>query len=350
WNIPPVIADWLWISVQTGEKKPYQPYLIPDKRPISEGGHKPPVSLPGGQQPDNPAPLDHYSSDDEETQNLPQGRDRGHIKTQETEVTDNQPAIALREVSTNLPVKPSRSPSPSKEPVPSIPPISPLPIPQRDPIPKPANNSENKISLNTAISELLKQKRTRTQNSATETEVPVRSQRRRKLFGRANSSCSTLTTDLQRGISRASSIDTLNEDGYGSIVDGLDSPSAKTHSNAPSFISAAPQKRDVSRPEQIEAQQMLQRRLALFQSNSANGEFAEKGAREDEPLPFTQLGYEDPDAVAMREMISNQSQKDNVAEQENGPHGSRVGKKLVIGKIQDGRGGGRRTRSRKSGN
>lgn len=93
---------------------------------------------------------------------------------------------------------------------------------------------------------------------------------------------------------------------------------------------------------------MLQRRLALFQSNSANGEFAERTTGEEEPLPLTQLGYDDPDAVAMREMISNQTQRENEAEEGNGSHGSRVGKKLIIGKLQDGRGGGRKTRARKS--
>ncbi|KAF3483384.1 BRCT domain-containing protein [Arthroderma uncinatum] len=348
WNIPPVIADWLWISVQTGEKKPYAPYLIPDKRTVSQGGHKPSESHLAGHRLENPLPLDHYSSDHSNTHQTSEEMDGGQFNPPETEATNDRPSTALREVSANLPVKPSRSPSPSKESIPPNPPISPIPLPQRDSTSKPTNNLENSISLNTAISELLKQKRTRTQHSTAETEVPVRSQRRRKLFGRASSSCSTLTTDLQRGISRASSIDTLNEDGYGSVVDGLDSPSTKTPSNAPSFISMPAQRRDVSRPEQIEAQQMLQRRLALFQSNSANGEFAEKGAGEDEPLPLTQLGYEDPDAVAMREMISNQSQKDNTAEG-NGPPGSRAGKKLIIGKIQDGWGGGRRTRSRKSG-
>ncbi|KAM5467360.1 protein kinase activating protein dpb11 [Microsporum audouinii] len=347
WNIPPVMADWLWISVQTGEKKPYQAYLIPDKRPISQGGHRLSVPPPREEQASSPAPLNHYSSDPD-TNNTPQDGDRETSKKPEAETSNNQPTTALKEVSTNLPINPSRSPSPSKEAIQPVPPLSLAPLPQRDPMSKTANSSETRISLNTAISELLKQKRSRAQNSATETDVPVRSQRRRKLFGRASSSCSTLTTTDVRGVSRASSIDTLNEDGYGSIVDGLDSPSTKAPSNAPSFISSAPKKCNITRPEQIEAQQMLQRRLALFQSNSANGEFAERTTGEEEPLPLTQLGYDDPDAVAMREMISNQTQRENEAEEGNGSHGSRVGKKLIIGKLQDGRGGGRKTRARKS--
>ncbi|EFR04686.1 S-M checkpoint control protein rad4 [Nannizzia gypsea CBS 118893] len=338
WNIPPVIADWLWISVQTGEKKPYQPYLIPDKRSNSQKGH----GLTPRRHGEQTAPLGHYSIDQESPDAL-QNRDKDN-KEREADTMETQLTAPLKEVPTNLPPKPSRSPSPQKGTSQLIQSAPPAPFAPDDSVPNPKANSETKISLNTAISELLKQKRLRSQNSTAEAEVPVRPQRRRKLLGRASSSCSTLTTaDAQRGISRASSIDTLNEDGYGSIIDGLDSPSTK----APSCASLGPQKGDVAHPEQMEAQQMLQRRLALFQSNSANGEFAEKAVGEDEPLPLTQLEYDDPDAVAMREMISNQSQRDDEAGEGTGPGGSRIGRKLVIGKLQDSR-GGRITRSRKS--
>ncbi|EGD97454.1 hypothetical protein TESG_04863 [Trichophyton tonsurans CBS 112818] len=336
WNIPPVIADWLWISVQTGEKKPYQPYLIPNKRSMSQEAQR--LTAEEVQT----APLGHYPIDQDFTQVLQNGGRDGNEP--EADDMETQPTAPQAKASTSVPPKPSRSSSPSDETGQLIPAASPAPPPHNDSMPKPTANSEGKISLNTAISELLKQKRLRTQNCTGDTDVPVRSQRRRKLLGRANSSCSALTTtDAQRGLSRASSIDTLNEDGYGSVIDGLDSPSTK----APSFVSLAPRKGEITHPEQMEAQQILQRRLALFQSNSANGEFAEKAAGEDEPLPLTQLEYDDPDAVAMREMISNQSPKNNEADEGTGPGSSRAGRKLIIGKLQDGR-GGRKTRSRKS--
>ncbi|EFE41119.1 BRCT domain protein [Trichophyton verrucosum HKI 0517] len=336
WNIPPVIADWLWISVQTGEKKPYQPYLIPNKRSTSQEAQR--LTAEEVQT----APLGHYPIDQDFTQVLQKGGRDGNES--EADDMETQPTAPQEKTSITVPPKPSRSPSPPKETNQLIPAASPAPLPAEDSTPKPMANSETKISLNTAISELLKQKRLRTQNSTGDTDVPVRSQRRRKLLGRASSSCSALTTtEAQRGLSRASSIDTLNEDGYGSVIDGLDSPSTK----APSFVSLAPHKGEITHPEQMEAQQMLQRRLALFQSNSANGEFAEKAAGEDEPLPLTQLEYDDPDAVAMREMISNQSPRNNEVDEGTGPGSSRAGRKLIIGKLQDGR-GGRKTRSRKS--
>lgn len=331
-----MIADWLWISVQTGEKKPYQPYLIPNKRSMSQEAQR--LTAEEVQT----APLGHYPIDQECTQVLQNGGRDGNES--EADDMETQPTAPQAKASITVPPKPSRSPSPLKETNQLIPAASPAPLPAEDSTPKPMANSETKISLNTAISELLKQKRLRTQNSTGDTDVPVRSQRRRKLLGRASSSCSALTTtEAQRGLSRASSIDTLNEDGYGSVIDGLDSPSTK----APSFVSLAPHKGEITHPEQMEAQQMLQRRLALFQSNSANGEFAEKAAGEDEPLPLTQLEYDDPDAVAMREMISNQSPRNNEVDEGTGPGSSRAGRKLIIGKLQDGR-GGRKTRSRKS--
>lgn len=131
----------------------------------------------------------------------------------------------------------------------------------------------------------------------------------------------------------------MNEDGYGSIVDGFDSPSTKNPSKAASFLSAPPK----GSSERTEAQQMLERRLAMFQSNSAHGEFADNGPVETDSPALTQLGYEDPDAAAMREMITKRSQNDK--EREQGQPASGAGRKLVIGTLQDNQGSKRRTRS-----
>ncbi|PGH27660.1 hypothetical protein AJ80_00674 [Polytolypa hystricis UAMH7299] len=354
WGIPAVIADWLWISVQTGEQKSFEPYLIKSKFPSQ---HKTPVNS----EPKAVAPAqeqarqkEHVGEASGATSSTKQSEKESTTRESEGK---NKPAppipkptthlgIALQVVSTNAPQSTSRSTSPSKHTHRTARSVSPTKIAH----PSDANQakpSDSPPCLNMAISEFLNSKRIASKSSNGDEKEAPKAKRRRQLFGRANSNSSTLTVTApalpgnqkQRGFSRASSIDTMNEDGFGSVVEGLDSPSRKTTtSNAASFASILN-----NRPDKIEAQQLLESRLDLFRNGG--GDFPGAGIDdgglgfEDEESPaMTQLGYEEPDAAAMREKFTSKDKEDRAKR-----------KNLVLGKVKehevlDGWGGGRRTR------
>lgn len=396
WKIPAVIADWLWISVQTGERKPFERYMIPYLRPpndingrngVNGNGNDGLVKNPDGSPKPSNDPLPQ-----KESRNVNQEKVNGSVSPRPN--VDNQPdAAAFQETSANSSEKPSRSPSPAKKrhgtPVPTV------PLPQR-PSRSDSTDPGKSAPLETAISDLLKQKRNGPQrsSSAENKDAGNRPHRRRQLLGRASSNSSTLATgnnnnsaQLHRGASRASSIDTMNEDGYGSVVEGLDSPSAKANSNAQSFTSgpattkitatatAATTTSAAKNAGQPDAHELRENRLDFLREYNMFNDLRDREdaglAREepDENTPeMTQLGYEDPDAAAMREQIMQHAEKLN-GESGNGG-GSRdalaaagnekkqknknadSSRNLVIGRLQDhelvaGWGAGRRTRSGK---
>ncbi|KAK2798625.1 hypothetical protein FQN50_008783 [Emmonsiellopsis sp. PD_5] len=395
WNIPAVIADWLWISVQTGERKPFDPYIIHAKQPqplappyrsqkesgkrVDNRGHE--IPLQGAKPPVPDLTASHQRSaarHRQQRQEIPQHQKEVAPSRDTSAALNNN--VALQELSPNSPNKASRSPSPSKhdkDPTLAVP-----PPPKDTPViehldrkdPKDSNPNP-KTSLDLALTELLRQKRLASTKSSSSTiddkdnsntntnNDPHQPRKRRKrLLGRANSHASTslgpgpaTTTDAQqRAISRASSIDTMNEDGYGSVVDGLDSPSTKAHSNAPSFSSLFATKKT----DRTEAQRLLESRLDMFRTNEGlAGEYGHggHGQEDEEQPPMTQLGYEDPDAAAMRAKITNGNRGGGGGgEEERGSggvygRGEGAGKGLVIGKVKDheildGWGGRRRTR------
>lgn len=163
------------------------------------------------------------------------------------------PTIPLQEISLNSsPTKPT-FPSPLKSEI------------------RPGYKDEG--SLGPAISSLLAHHQRSAANSASNptTEAPKINRRRRQLFGRAPSGISARSTS-SIGISRASSIDTVNTDGLGTPLD-----SSNSHAR-----------------------------------NGSAGAFAALWAYEEqEPahespqdfLQMTQLGYEDPDVQLWRERV-----------------------------------------------
>ncbi|KAK2748135.1 hypothetical protein FQN57_001259 [Myotisia sp. PD_48] len=349
WQIPTVLSDWLWISVQTAEKKPFQPYLIMDKRQVTSKLAQAVTTGKIEKPPDNPPPHSRGYTEPNISKNYRQDSQRNGTD-QEIEQAHGEPAT-LREVSANSPKKFPGSPTPAKA---TAHPVPPLTLPRQDTIHESANGGSMKSPLDLAIDELIKNKRNRTQSSSN-TEKNPSTRRKRQLFGRAHSNASTLTgNDLRRGMSRASSIDTLNEDGCGSVIDGFESQSTKSYTNGVSFKSMPTKSNGNPRNHideggegsEVEAQQLLERRIALFQGASSYGDFAQNRAIEEEPLTSTQLGYDDPDAIAMREMITKQDPNDK-GQPQGGPI-ARAGSKLVIGSINDDNNGWsnrRRTRS-----
>jgi DNA replication regulator DPB11 len=120
-------------------------------------------------------------------------------------------------------------------------------------------------------------------------EQPPR--RRRPLLGRTSSLSSARNTAPKRG-SRASSIDTLNEDGYGSAVDSVDTDSNNIQ-NAIKYPAALRGQSFTS---------VLSGGGAKFTGYVDSPAYHDENLlREDDAPAMTQLNYEDPDAMAMRE-------------------------------------------------
>ena len=331
WGVPAVIADWLWISVQTGDKKPFDRYIISCRGPTqpmqanikkeSETSH---IKKAKGSE----KLFRSLTPSEESRQSDIQQRNTsglsGSMLLQEAE--DD----ALRGLPPNSPPKPSPSISKDQQ----------GKHVQAEHISNPEPSGFS-APLEMAISELLKQKRNGT-NSTEKDNGAQPQRRRRQLLGRASSNSSTLAAVVGRGVSRASSIDTINEDGYGTVVEGL-SPPTKANSRAQSFIST----KSVDQTES---------KLDFFLTHkNMYDEFAGgAGAEEEtnEAPQMTQLGYDDPDAAAMREKIMQHAEKQEDTGGETKKDNS--SRNLVIGRLQDdellaGWGSKRRTRSRKEG-
>ncbi|PGH03559.1 DNA replication regulator DPB11 [Blastomyces parvus] len=394
WNIPAVIADWLWISVQTGERKPFTPYIIEYRLP--QNTRSPTQLIQRDEVKQNEAqkrkaPLENEISprngpDTAEQPTLPARTKERRRKTPVSREPSVPPGSALQELSANSPRKTaSRSPSPSKRNQTSAPTLRMPSARPRHPSAEEPNNTNNndyndcnnddnpdsKTTLNTALNEFLRQKRRAASSKPSSLEdrdgsgsgVPQPQRKRRKqLLGRANSHCSNL---LGGGgdthISRASSIDTMNEDGHGSVVDGLgfdSSSTPKAHSNAPS-VSASSVFANKN-TDKTEAQQLLESRLEMFRTHTTadfphGGYMHDSGGAgfpEDDDTPaLTQLGYEIPDAAAMRAKIDGGAAgmadgKDGASAAATARHREITSKSLVLkeNKALDGWGNRRRTR------
>lgn len=353
WKVPAVVADWLWISIQTGEKKPFDPYIVPYQRQFNHKGAKPTEpqaaakSLPKTDGPRESTPAAPVAGNEK-------AEASGGNPPPEPEHSERTDDLPLQEGSPRTPQQPEHSPSPAKE-------RHPTPTPSASPVKRSArpmaSEPETSAPLNMAISDLLKQKRNGSKLLASEKDTGP--QRRRRLLGRANSNCSTLgagqnPAQRQNQISRASSIDTMNEDGYGAVVDGIEG-------SANSSVGGQA-RADASDQPDVEGA-----RDGWFDFMRGDPMFAEFTGREtpgfaneedDNPPQMTQLGYEDPDAAAMREQILRHAERrkgGETAEITSGDFSEKKrresGRNSGIGTLQDlepaGWGSGRRTRSSK---
>ncbi|EER38764.1 BRCT domain-containing protein [Histoplasma capsulatum H143] len=341
WNIPAVIADWLWISVQTGERKPFTPYIIEHRPPQNTraSGHLIQLDtvkrdeLKKRKAPlENELPADPNPGISEQLTISTRLKEEG--KKSPVSQEPSVPPGALQELSSNSPRKAaSRSPSSSKRnetPVPTVPISS---ARSKHPSAEVSNNKDGKVNnsnnnldpkttLDIALNEFLRQKRRAASSKPSSLEdrdggggsVQRQQRKRRKqLLGRANSHSSISLGAAVPGdtrISRASSIDTMNEDGHGSVVEGLgfDSPATpKADRNAPSFSSSL----FANKADKTEALQLLESRLEMFRTTAdfphgGIGDQDGSGFPDDDGTPaMTQLGYEIPDAAAMRAKIDS---------------------------------------------
>lgn len=425
WRIPCVSPDWLWTSLQSGEKKPFQPYLIripptvksnirkvrskkeleqtnqttnhdrsmarkdhdvenPDLRtkrpqpstvatqPIEHNPVRKPTPKQTTIQPTPEASFQFSTADDSSY----------HPQDDPPAEPLSEPSpIPLREISANSPPEPSSTFSRSQSPIKVDINHDDKPVP---PVPAPTSTTKTTYAPPTAenILGILAQKKAIARTPST-SSIPqpgggggVRGTNKRGLLGRASSNLSnsssvkSATGAGRIEMSRASSVDTMNEDGAGSIVEGgewsqtLSDPNAKGGSsgNIGSFTGRA-----ASAPGRCEESRTLDE-LWPVRGGEAEIQHAywdEYGgvgvvdpAGEQQALQMTQLGYEDPDAMALRERMvvaRTRGKNSNTKSGAEGNEGKVKRKKVDVGegKLRDveglvglemGWGGGRRTR------
>lgn len=307
WKVPIVSSKWLWDSIQEGQRKPFDPYLI--------GGTENHLPIANPKPSDDTTkaikaeihsnPLTRTTKDNKKRLLL--GRTLDLVKTEDTpQLIDNPNSrvieespiknktpcldtIGTSEVHTNI-----DSPNPDEYDINAEQPSRPMSAPLKEislnSSPK-ASASPTKVlspsksappakiddgdSLGPAITSLLAhhQRLTTTNPPAKPTDDSNfgRRRRRRQLLGRAASSMSARSNG-SISMSRASSVDTMNTDGLGTP---LESSTANT------------------RDEVDES----------FASLHSFGEKERFRESVEQPPQMTQLSYEDPDVRAWRERV-----------------------------------------------
>ncbi|KKA19931.1 BRCT domain protein [Rasamsonia emersonii CBS 393.64] len=342
WGVPTVSADWLWISVQTGQRKPFDPYLI--QKPSSQSSK---AEQKSSNRSDSRSKQPVESRSKEESRKAPKqgavSKPESASSSTKSDVSNPPPVNghndAPKDKSTNASVgglDASKSRSPSKgldsEKVTTEP-------ARREETGQAASSRNTTKALENAVNGLLQQVRAfsrASSNSGGEggEQQPVR--RRRPVLGRTNSLSSTRTGPT-KGISRASSVDTLNEDGYGSAV------SADTDTN-----------------NQNSSKNLTNMRGQSFNSVLSGGKvnvYVDSPLYEDEEQEgdgtpaMTQLNYEDPDAVAMREEFMKRGGKSDNSDSNNNDNNKDPAKQDTAGDevreledIEGGWGSAKRTR------
>lgn len=333
WGVPAVSADWLWISIQTGQKKPFEPYIVRRKIPQAASSAGKPGALsikrkqPYGridqQGTDSPFNISTESTDSNrlEKQDLGKSAANRTIPVPGDEFEADAPKPSVPE---------SRSPSPVRNPENQAP--QDLDVKQ----PTSSNDSAQPTGpsvLDTALSGLLQQARaakSRQQSESTTTNDDGNPPRRKRkpLLGRAPSHSSARMLEGPRPVSRASSIDTLNDDGLGNVLESA-------HPTRDNTIS-----RSNSRAEQS-LSSMLSGGKFDFLTNNLPAHAEDENEENKEPQ-MTQLDYEDPDAAAMRTELLRDAGKLS------GKTTTAVSSGVLVGEVRElediGWGSGRRTR------
>lgn len=286
WGVPAVSADWFWISVQTGRKKPFEPYIV--RRPVSQSkssreqlsgasANGKQTHPPAEKAREMPSKTSKEPATGQRTKSVVPGkRDKPRvIPIVGDGFADEEPAEAPQ-----ASVAESQSPSPARN-------------TDAAPTEEPAKQSKPAASsaLDTALKGLLQQAqaaKSRRQSESMTTEDSSYPQRRKRkpLLGRAPSHSSNRATELNRAASRASSIDTLNDDGLGSAVESAE----PTRENSFS--------RTNSRNDQS-LSSMFSGAKFDFLADRLPAQLDNEDEENQEPQ-MTQLDYEDPDAAAMR--------------------------------------------------
>lgn len=323
WGVPAVSRDWLWGSIKAGQKKPFDLYLIKkqlsqsdkssEKQNSSYNNH----SIQQRETPTQDFKARQASTSDEAVEikeNTPELLQENEVENKSKHTNNDTSSKERQHIPQKRPsVSQSRSPSPRKEQNPQITNDS---MQQQESDQSTASAAQSAFDL--AVNGFLKQAReanSRQASDSGEKSDNIRQRRRKPLLGRAPSHSSA------HGFSRASSIDTLNEDGCGSGIESA--PATRTNSRAGhsfnSLLSGG-----------------------MFEFGSEDLRRVNEAEDEEQEPPMTQLNYEDPDAVAMRQQFLQHAGK---LVDEKKPQDSQ---RLVIGEVREledvGWGTGRRTR------
>lgn len=305
WKVPIVTADWIWDCIREGKLKSFDEYLLEvslQELPTEDSIESAKVSDSGREYPGDRNRLARIGKTTESPQEQRLETSRHKLSTQsathkmnttlrkspsttgeslhqcgetfkehdpgkETPMPENEiydvnsdtlrsTSAPLREISFNSSPKPLSSVK-----CPSPPPPKPVARPQYE-----------EDSLGPAISSLLAHHQRSSAGSAVRSmpEKPALGRRRRQLLGRATSNLS-IRSNGSIGISRASSIDTINTDGLGTP---LESSTPATGNESDSLAAL------LGYDEREESRQ-----------------------NPDDYLQMTQLGYEDPNVQAWRERV-----------------------------------------------
>ena len=300
WNIPTVTAEWLWASVGSGELQPFGPYLVQpySRRPV-QGAQKQSV----GQIKDELLHGTDIKTSHRRSEVAVTLADR-KLKTTTSIANPNDDEASSHGDPTEHRKSPTKPPPPFKAPESSLPKSAPplQEISHNSSPPKPSTSPSvpahtikplsSDSSLSSAITSLLALKQTaRSSASSASAAIPPprpHIRRKRQLLGRAPSNASNLS------LSRASSVDTVNTDGVGTPVEPTNQ--ATISSYAPSTSTHARSGDDTSNQSHFNP-------LAHYDEDDHERQKLENQALSEQHLQMTQLGYEDPDALAWREKV-----------------------------------------------
>lgn len=293
WGVAAVSANWLWDSIRSEQKRPFESYAIkgPSRPPTQNtrdlevrAGSRTAYPEPTSQNGSTGIPLAKSTASTTIHADLSQGRSKAkggaHSPTEQHKPTPSpkRPAEIQR-----ITTSPSKVKSATDRPMSASPAKRPASAQSTNTSASSSHQKDQQSALEIAMNGILKQAREANSRSSTTTDPTesaddaLRKRRRRPLLGRAPSHSSVRSTAAAKTAdhrSRASSIDTLNEDGYGSAVD-----SVATESKLPSLINSG----------------------QFNFADSVGDHELHAPPQSQSPPPMTQLDYEDPDAVAMRE-------------------------------------------------
>ncbi|KAJ5894267.1 hypothetical protein N7495_005958 [Penicillium taxi] len=327
WKVPAVSADWLWTSIQTGQKKPFEPYLVekrttqPKSRPEQLGA----AFLPDKEPQKQPEILQDSRSKSS-IQRAPKRTLSGnHEKNRVTAIDDGFARNEL-DIAPQASIPESRSPSPEvleKETEPTTEKSEPEP-------PNPPEPSALATAMQGFIQQAQAAKSKKQQDPTPSTEDPSFPARRKRkpLLGRASSHSSSKVLESMIAPSRASSIDTLNDDGLGTTLESAN----PTRDNSVSRATSHANEQSLASMFSGEKFDFLADQLTRNTQNEDE---------ENQEPPMTQLDYEDADAAAMRAEFLRDAGKL--------PEGSRhADSSMLLGEVEElediGWGSKRRTR------
>ncbi|RAH76986.1 subunit of DNA polymerase II [Aspergillus japonicus CBS 114.51] len=341
WGVPAVSADWLWASIRHEKKQPFEPYLI-QKQPTQSGKSR---ETRAGSHPEQNRPS---LTTNRTSQPKSRADGTGH-SSRATDTKANEHHPQHEPTSQAKPDEHTRVPTPVKESPIKKNPISASPTtssPLKRKISDVSTGPTAQSVIDLAVSGLMKQARTHSASEPGDGPDRPRSRARKPLLGRAPSSrtnsggLSSLDQHPQTkafSFSRASSIDTLNDDGCGSAIFDSNHPA-----DSGGILSRAN-----STAARLEYLDMEGRTASTSMVMSEYEHEYAGGEDENEPPAMTQLDYEDPDAVAMREQFLHQAGK-AVAKKKNSNQAAGLADQQLVSEFRElenaGWGGGRRTR------